>query len=193
MSLRLKHLLALLVCMVIAIASSGVVSARAENGSGSVTEARKQLSVTGDAVAAAEERVAKLQKLVSASKDRLQATAEQRTDARDATETAHAGAVTATRESRRAAARADDTEEQAQTARAAVMRLARDGYAGSIASMDLLLVTEFLADGSASLGDFSQQLLASMRVQVRADMWLHAPWCGLPGPGWLIEPANLLR
>lgn len=167
MALRSKYLLALIVCFLMAFASSGLGSARAEDGSGSVAEARKRLSVAGDAAAAAEDRVAEIEKRVGDAQERLQDAEGQRSSARRTTETAHTDATIAARKSRRASATASDADEQALAARGAVMRLARDGYAGSIASMDLLLVTEFLADGSVSLGDFSQQLLASMRVQGR--------------------------
>lgn len=167
MAQHLKHLLALLVCALIVATSSMVGFARAEDGKNSVAQARKRVSVAADGRAAAEERVDVLNKRAGAAEETLEEAEQQRADSQGEVKTASRAKKATARKARAAASVASDADQRWLTARAAVMRLARSGYVTPIGSMDLLLLTNFLADGSASLGDFSQQLLAQTRVQER--------------------------
>ena len=148
-------------------AGAGAAPVRANDAGTAVADAQKGVSAAAKALSEARKAAAAAQDAVEASQTTLSGINakldEARRDKRRASQqTERAGQVAL-----RASEDAEDADAKAQYARAMVMRIARNAYAGAVATSDLMMFTEFFTDGSASLGDISQQLLTAERIQER--------------------------
>lgn len=168
MSLRIKCFVVwLVVCLLTSLTVTMVAPARAATSSESVSSAQERLSAAGKKVATAKDEAAEAEKRVAAAKASLNAVKDQLRVARQEAGRANQKTISTASEASRTGELANGADAIAFGARAAVMRLARNAYVSAVATSDLMMLTDFFTDGSASLGDFSQQLLATDRVQDR--------------------------
>jgi hypothetical protein len=141
--------------------------ASAADAKTNIAEARDRLSDVSEASTNAQRKVTKARKAYEQIARELNTTqtrlASAKSEAKSAEKQADSAAVVAGNKARQA----QDAELRASDANAVIMRIARDVYSRPAAASELLMLADFFTDGSASLGDFSQQELAEDRVQSR--------------------------
>ena len=132
-----------------------------------VGQAREQLSAAAEVAQKAEKQLKQARETVATVEERLEAVSGDLGQAKRNLAEASKDRATKGKIADVTNNEALIAEDRAVAARALVMRLIREMYANPAVANDLLMFTDFFADGSASLGDFSQQELAQTRVQDR--------------------------
>ncbi|MCH9815737.1 MAG: hypothetical protein K0U64_04700 [Actinomycetia bacterium] len=155
-------------CLAVGLMTGMMVSpaAAAEPKSG-IAEAREQLSQVSKAATKAQTRTAEARKAYKQVADQLASQQTALSGAKKVAKVAGKQADSAAAVATKREQEADDAELRASDARAVIMRIARDVYSQPAGASELLMLTDFFTDGSASLGDFSQQEMAEDRVQSR--------------------------
>lgn len=142
------------------------VSAGADTGD-TVIRARKLVSTAAGELSSASDRVSAIEARIGAAKANLTSATRRAAQAKGDVALAHRRTLAAADVAQRTARASALADKVAFDSRSALMRLARDAYAGSLASNELMMLASFFLDGSASLGDFSQETLAIERTQNR--------------------------